>query len=467
MLSFATEFPLARGTQISNFLDVIHDWRLGSPHNAFSEDDLAPLLTGTACDITSRNDRLQMVRTQAGAEEMAAIRFTNTTPELEWRTEIAFWRTPDASQVAIRVTSESPLPARSLQEAKKPVVVRQLLDRLGGDIDGELRVGATAHRLREEEADLAARLLLGSAECRLPVAYVSCPFPGVPGVDVNALAHELAGLAHVVVEPSRAFSRRLMMLVGGQNAYGGALGLYWPKSGAAPTLFLQSDFDEERQLRREASAAVRRALLNQRPTHNCTWFGVTEISSRATYERLKETGSRELEEYIRIFDEQNSALAQQLAEAEQEISRLKEVIAEFKREYVKRSGVHFDPGAEQDLYASEIRDILLDALRAGIDQVQSGSRRQHVLQAVVDTNAHGGEALRLREQLKRLLRGYEGMNGKLKGALQEMGFEVEQGGKHIKLVFRGDDRYTFPLATTPGAYTGSLNGVSDINKRLF
>ncbi len=59
------------------------------------------------------------------------------------------------------------------------------------------------------------------------------------------------------------------------------------------------------------------------------------------------------------------------------------------------------------------------------------------------------------------------MTAKAKSALQELGFQVDQSGKHIKIVFQGDDRYTFTMASTGSDYRGGLNNASDISRLLF
>lgn len=76
-------------------------------------------------------------------------------------------------------------------------------------------------------------------------------------------------------------------------------------------------------------------------------------------------------------------------------------------------------------------------------------------------------AKKKRELLKELLRDYTHMDGKIKKALEHLGFSVSEEGRHIKMVFQGDDRYTFVLAKSGSDFRGGLNAASDISKRLF
>ena len=60
----------------------------------------------------------------------------------------------------------------------------------------------------------------------MPIINVSAPFSGPYLVDPNVLAESLAGMAHVVVEPSRDFSLGLMALAHRKNVSGGTIALY-------------------------------------------------------------------------------------------------------------------------------------------------------------------------------------------------------------------------------------------------
>ena len=56
---------------------------------------------------------------------------------------------------------------------------------------------------------------------------------------------------------------------------------------------------------------------------------------------------------------------------------------------------------------------------------------------------------------------------KLRRELEDMGFSISEDGKHFKLVFQGDDRYTFTLPKSGSDWRGGLNAASDIGRLLF
>jgi hypothetical protein len=92
----------------------------------------------------------------------------------------------------------------------------------------------------------------------------------------------------------------------------------------------------------------------------------------------------------------------------------------------------------------------------------------HVLDAVLAANPSADdEVAALRERLKQTLRDSRGMEAKTRRGLEEMGFAISDEGKHYKLVFQGDDRYTFTLPKTGSDHRGGLNAASDIARLLF
>jgi hypothetical protein len=198
-----------------------------------------------------------------------------------------------------------------------------------------------------------------------------------------------------------------------------------------------------------------------------SWAAVQEAVSRRAYNVLKEAGSTEVDRYIEEFDKELKAKDERLVDAEKEISRLKAEVRKYESRNPMGSGFVLRSGREQDLYDGELAEIVRDALEDGVQRVPNDSRRKHILSAIVDANALTSEARSRREQLKALLRDYRNMDAKTKKGLIEMGFEVTEEGKHYKLTFQGDDRYTFTLPKSGSDYRGGLNAATDISRLLF
>jgi len=413
------------------------------------------------------NERIDAIIASSGGEERAALKYTIVENDLQWDTFVVFSAREVDAWVGIRVTCESMQTATRLPAAKKPIIVRSLLRDLGGGVDGGLLVQEAPLFLKNGEIDLAARLIVGEVECHLPIVYTSYGFDGDYSVDPMSLANKLSGMAHVVVEPNRPFSRRLQIEVGSENVYGGTVGVYWPSGGGRRSFFLGGENPTPKALERAIVEEVRTALLNRRPLVRCTWSSAQEALSRSVYEALKNAGSREVEKYINAFDLEMKAKNEKLEDAENEILRLQSELRKYESRMSEGGAVSLKAGEEQDLYPGELLDIVIDAMVGSIDRVQPDSRRQHVLRAMCNSNPGTGETGRRKEFLKELLRDYRSMDGKTKGGLKNLGFSIEEDGKHYKLVYQGDDRYIFPLPKSGSDRRGGLNCASDIAKRIF
>lgn len=465
MLSFATEFPVNSNKSAHDFMDAVREWVLGSPHTELQRSDLASM------------DKVDEWNTQPGAEtvgsllcsteNVAAARYTRIGDEIEWSTTIVFRRIQGVAWTTIRTSCESVYPQVRLPAAKKPVVVRILMQRLGAGKDGSLQVQDAPHFLGDHNIDLAAALLNGTAGCRLPIVYVSAAFGGVDTAGPRHMARELSGMAHVVVEPNRPFSQRLRISVDHNNVYGGTIGIYWPDGSGRRAFYVGHEFHDAEELTSAVCEEVRSALTNRRPLEDCTWASVQGIVSRQRVIQLQASGSREVASYIEGFESELTAAKEQRQHAETEVERLR---AELRGIYARKGRNDAAmPWAisEQDFYPGEVLDVIRDALVDARTRVPPDSRRLHVLDAFLSAHPETGGAKQYRERLKHLLKDYTGLDKKTRRTLEEIGFSISEEGKHCKITFQGDDRYTFTLPKSGSDYRGGRNSASDIGKLLF
>lgn len=468
MLSFSTEFPVAHSRRSTDFLREVQTWILGSPHTRIGRDALVDMPTSNELRVVRGNESIDTLQVAVSNEEAAGIRYSRRDDGLEWVTTVVFSRTAADSWVGIRVSCESSHPALRLPPAKKPVLVRVLLANFGGAVDGVLRVGSAPFRLGNSDIDLAARLINGNSGCRLPVVYVSAGAQGSYIVDADRLANDLAGMAHVVVEPNRPFSVRLKIDVDSENVYGGTVGVYWPDGGGRRSFFIGREFESPEDVERALVAEIQQALTNRRPFDRCTWAHVQEYSSRQAIQLLRASGSLEVDKYIETFDRELAAKMQRIDDANKEIIRLQAELRIYEARLAASTGSLLRLGGEQDHYPNEVLGIVRDAVADAMTRVPKDSRREHVLAAVLAASP-GSEDVSgpMREQLKALLRGSRTVDAKLKRGLEDMGFTISEDGKHYKLVFQEDDRYTFSLAKSGSDHRGGLNAASDIGKLLF
>lgn len=443
------------------------EWLLGSPHSRLNQGDLEALGDQESNSVARDNERVEWLCSEGSALLMAGARYTKFENGLEWTSTVTFLREKPSAWIGIRVSCESQHPSARLPVAKKPVLVRTLLGKFHGAEDGHLTVHSGPIFLGNADIDVAARCLSTASTCRLPVVYVSSNFHGEHNADPAKLASRLSGMAHVVVEPNRAFSARLRMEVDAQNVYGGTIGVYWPDGGGRRSFFIGPQFDSRDELEDAVFEEVRRALTNRRPLPRLTWAAVQEQVSKRALARLKEQGASAVDDYADEFDKELAAKDEQLRDAEREIGRLQAELRRFEAQSPLGVGITLEAGGEQDFYEGETLGFVREALSEALGRQVEGGRRHHILSAVVDRIPASSAAAEKREEIKALLRGYRSMDAKTRAGLIQFGFEIQEDGKHYKLVYQGDERYAFVLPKSGSDHRGGLNAASEISRRLF
>ncbi|MFC3098828.1 hypothetical protein [Alteraurantiacibacter palmitatis] len=180
---------------------------------------------------------------------------------------------------------------------------------------------------------------------------------------------------------------------------------------------------------------------------------------------MRDKGSDAVLEYAAIFDKEIEAKDHQLTEAENEIARLRSALMDAGKRSKATGGVPLSVGGEQQLTSDEFAEVVLEALRAQKDLATG--RRKDILSAILDANSHEGRLQAKRKEIKSILRGYSSMTAGVRSALQAMGFEISEDGKHYKIIYKGDGRYTFSLPKSGSDHRGGLNAASEISRNIF
>lgn len=467
MLSFATEFPVLATQTAAPFLHACAKWLLESPHTCLTAEQLAMMETQGTIALSRGSERLNTTLVTEKERELAGLRYERNDGDLIWLSTVTFARMAGACWTSIRVSCESTHPAVNLPPAKKPVVVRVLLNELRGGLDGSLHTSHAPLMLGNGDIEAAAQMIRGESGCYLPIVYVSSPFHGNQAVNSTKLAVRVSGMAHVVVEPNREFARRLQLSVESQNVYGGTVGVYWPDGAGRRSFFIGRQYETSQDVEAAVYEEIRSALINRRPLPQCTWSSIEEANSRQLVAALRADGSLELDAYVAAFDREIAALRSQLDDANRETGRLQAELRRHERRNSVGTGLMLRTATEQDLYPGEMSAIVSQAIAESVARVPADSRRAHVLAAIAKDNPGDQNLTQFREELKQLLRGFRTLDPQIRRGLEDMGFSITEDGKHCKLVFRDDERYTFALPKSGSDSRGGLNAASDIGRLLF
>lgn len=468
MINYSTEFPIDDKTTVTDVLSLACEWITGSPHTKIPESALGELPIDTEIHITVDDESVTIGAAKTDAFEIGGVRYVRIEDKsLEWITSIVTVKTPLHHLLSVQVSCEALTTAARLPTPKKPYVIRQVLSELGGGMDGSIPVADKPFYLGENEADVAAKLISGVAGNRLPIVYVSANYDGSHIVNPTQLAKWVSGMAHVVVEPSRAFSVNLKSLSASRNAYGGNVGVYWPESEARKSYYLDTKHNTGDIIQTDIANDIRIAISNRRQKTNCNWLHLNEVISRCRYDKLKASGSTELNAFVEAFDSDQRAKEDRINEAEQEIGRLTAELRKYGAGNQSSSSGLIASGKEQDLYQGEIKDIVILALQDSLRNSRDDSRRRHVIQDLLQHNELTGTAVTFEEEIKSIFKSYVDMDAKTRTALARLGFDVSEEGKHYKAVFQGDGRYTFSISKTSSDHRAGRNMASDINNKLF
>lgn len=468
MVQYSIEFPIDGKSSVADVVRLAHEWIAGSRHTKLKKKDFDVLPENSEVTVSNIGESVTTGLAKVENLEIGGVRWIHAEREnLEWTTAVVATRTENECLLSIQVICEALSTASRLPEPKKPVFVGQVLNRFGGGMDGQIPVAEKPFILNEDEVAIAAALMSGAAGNKLPIVYVSATYQGSHILDPKILSKALAGMAHVIVEPSRAFSATLREETDSRNVYGGNVGVYWPESNARKSYYLENSDEDATVIPLSIAKDVRVALANRRQRTNCNWLYLKEMISRCRYEALKATDSIELNEYVKVWDADKKAKDARIVEAEGEIERLK---SELRRQNVvnqsSSSGL-LRIGVEQNLYESEIFDVVVSSLSDHQKTILSGTRRDHIIADLLKHNPVKGNGDELQNRVRAALKTYVTMNAKTRSELQRIGFDISEDGKHYKLVFQGDGRYTFSVSKTSSDHRAGKNMASDINKKLF
>ncbi|POA36843.1 hypothetical protein, partial [Pseudomonas sp. FW305-3-2-15-E-TSA2] len=93
--------------------------------------------------------------------------------------------------------------------------------------------------------------------------------------------------------------------------------------------------------------------------------------------------------------------------------------------------------------------------------------REHILTAILNSNSTEDLHEQKTKTLKEVLRDYRDMNKRVKDTFEDLGFSITADGKHWKVTYQDDERYTYVLPKTASDHRGGLNAAADIANIVY
>ena len=477
MTSFATEFPVKPIPHRGSFVAQVVFWLRGTNYSTVFDDPRHRDLEGDTAHLSARNGEQLRLREFGADGVFEAIGFRHDFPDNEgrlWRTEAVLRRAVSSdAQDLIRLRTEclARKPGVRLDFPRKPYLVKTILGDGWGGKDGALFVSDGALRLTDDDVGLkiAKAVTIGKATRYLPVIYVSATGDSkwqLSPDQVNKLAFDIGGIAHVAVEPSRAFSFRLRDLTAGANVYGGALGIALPSRGIVRRYYLGFRLPEVEDLLaivREVSIGIR----SQMPAEGWDWTELQEQALRRQRERDRNRLS--MEETEKLYQEEIANLLDRIQQLEGQIaSRPPEEAVDAEDNLlpsllVKKLGPEIYPGEFSDRLRFAARECGSRAEQIGLD------RRSKLVLDTIATRLPSSPALsELLEDLKRATKDPKRVASELTGLLLRHGYREKADNKHIRLEakngYDGLDAITLPK--TPSDHHGLTNLRKQVERTL-
>jgi hypothetical protein len=278
--------------------------------------------------------------------------------------------------------------------------------------------------------------------------------------------------------------------VRGYNAYGGAIGVYWPDGNRRRLFFLGEELVTEYQLELSIVEHIHEISREVRHPPDSYWVSVVE---RVRAEQLKEA-KREAEKAIgaksaeveKVKNEKDSfitefdlelravtaardALLERNTRLESEIQRLTEWNKKLRADAAEDGHSVLLAAYEFDFYEGERKDIVLAALDLYRSQkCVNDSRRKHVVTDFLTRNCRRDSMSSSLEKLKGQFNGFRSLTPAMRATLQGMNFSIDESGAHTKITWFDDARYTFTLPKSGGdGGRGGKNAYSDLVRLFF
>ena len=385
-------------------------------------------------------------------------------------------------KLSIRLDRSFLVDALSLEEDfSTPYFISLLIKKGYVKDDKDLPIQYHPLMVNTHNQNILTDLIAGKSQYKLPVVYVTKTFleKDYP-FNIKTLASRLKGAAHVLAQDFN--DPDLIIEDEYETENDGAVGIYFPNKTMGHRKYPYRSYTGSSKIFMEK---IIHAVIQYHCTITVdrlyTWQGVNNAllidrlsSQRKGHEEsLKELlsleqANKETEELLTSVDIELQDYQEEIRKLTRENEKLQQENFGLKMkldENLKRPCIYF--GDETDFYHGEIKDFVLSSLKDALKNVEDKSRRADVLNDILEHNDYLALSSKKAEQLKTILKTYDGLNAKTRQELMDLGFEITEEGKHYKLTYYGDGRYTTVYAKTPSDNRAGKNNSSTTIKKVY
>ncbi len=364
-----------------------------------------------------------------------------------------------------------------------PFMFKKLIrDKIGG-MDSDLPIIDKPIYVDDQNISIISALVNGKRPYVLPVIHVSHPFEGDDyALDVEELAKDMAGSAHVIVEKTADTAKTLRELTKGNNAFNGAIDVFynddsfrylkWAEitsnqyryriSHAVYARMAMRNIDDDSSLSSIRLKNKIRKLEISKDEAQLLKYEVEDLmDKRKSDNEILEHASEELKQHekrINELENENHLL-------ESKIDALSAALNQKNNIGSKMVALEY---SEEQYYEDEIKRMILECIKNTLttygdkEQVR---RDYHILKDIVSCNTASEIGNNIKKDLLNILK-KNGLNKSDISSLKGLGFE-RQKSSHDKYVFHGDDRYILTVSNSPSDYTDGENLAHEAINLIF
>lgn len=462
MITYTTKFPVNDSLTKEEFIKTVIKWNQGSQHDKIDGMEW----DGAGHNFKWEQDRISLEFQEVDTDEIIASRLRKEDEHGIWTTDFVLNVEKRYLSVSVAmVTTE--FTTDFAPTFYPPYFVKLIVYRGYSGMDSALRVSQKAH-LAINCNDLIQKVCRKEIKMLLPIVYITKSKDTTSELDVDDLAFRLQGVAHVIYEPD-GYDQKLCLDIDDENVYENKAIIFYPsfqkQVDSIDCTEKSKDYIENYIINAVYSYMIQRVRKNID-----TWDGILNeqlhlknialLKSKATVEEENDYLYEEFGDQLKKMEDTNAKL-------NNEIQRLTAEVQGLRMKFSDRSQVPvIVAGEEKDLYEGEIKEIILEILEEYKKNCYEGSRRQHIIDDILQCNEYKHLPEKKREILKKALKGYRSLNGSLKNELEALGIEITSDGKHYKWSYFGDSRYVVTAAKTSSDARSGMN-LSAIMEKLM
>lgn len=448
MQIYSAIFSVKESLSQDALIHLVIEWNQNSPHTKMSNLNW----DGKKRNIKFEEENLSLAIEEIRTYNTIAIRFHQFDDNsIIWNTDIVV--NFDTHVFSIKIDRETTADTeRFVPQFKTPILVNMLLDRNYVDLDNDMKISAGVIPITEENYKVIEDVICRNKTYNMPILYVTKSWGKYP-LRVQDLAYKLRGVAHVLVEEDTEVSKLLKESCRGMNAYHGSIGIYYPGNSEQYKILMTKRYEGREHILIDRIANIVYRYVNQQSRNKMmTWEGVQNELLKLRYVSATEKKAKAENEVSEVYENFSDELEEKEHAIEDLNNRVMALQIENQRLRAKYERVTENPllyyGEEDELYEGEIKDQILEILQTQLNQVKKKTRKEHILQDILENNDSTGALKEKRVEIKRILKGYTKIGEVLKRDLKAYGFTITKEGGHYKLIYKDDNRYLFTMAAS-------------------